>query len=306
MEILLIAGLILAVILLLSCVITFFWLVVIAFRVSLLWGLGSLLIPGVQIIFIVLHWEESKRPAIIAIASYILVLGLKVLLTPLYEEDIAKDDSVVPSFLSEESRSDAEPAVVAKAPASPTPPVPTQQAAPAVTPQPVTQAPAVPAPPMPIQTAPVAQQPQAGSTAIPQPVPAQPMSTLAAPVNMQPQALNQPAAVPATPVTSPTVEQAATQNTPAPVNPLSEASKNIDETIAPEDEMMQAEPGMSAESANQAPSENGAPVDSAALAKSPHVKHTRKKVHHKKHRPSDLRYCLNYGSIYAIARCATK
>ena len=38
------------------------WLLIIAFRTGILWGLGSLFVPFVGLIFVITHWQESKKP----------------------------------------------------------------------------------------------------------------------------------------------------------------------------------------------------------------------------------------------------
>jgi len=38
------------------------WLLVKAFQTSVLWGLGYIFVPFVSLIFVVLHWEDSKKP----------------------------------------------------------------------------------------------------------------------------------------------------------------------------------------------------------------------------------------------------
>lgn len=38
------------------------WMLVEAFKAGILWGLGCLLLWPVNLIFIVTHWEEAKRP----------------------------------------------------------------------------------------------------------------------------------------------------------------------------------------------------------------------------------------------------
>jgi len=45
------------------------WLLVVAFRTSILWGLGSLFIPPVIIIFAIMHWGDAKKPFLIALCS---------------------------------------------------------------------------------------------------------------------------------------------------------------------------------------------------------------------------------------------
>lgn len=57
-----IIGLILLVI---GCVISAvagIWFLVVAFRESVLWGLGCLFIPFASLIFLIMHWSEAKRP----------------------------------------------------------------------------------------------------------------------------------------------------------------------------------------------------------------------------------------------------
>lgn len=49
-------------------------LLILAFRTSILWGLGSMLVPFVGIIFIIKYWDEAKKPflrSLIAIPFYI-------------------------------------------------------------------------------------------------------------------------------------------------------------------------------------------------------------------------------------------
>lgn len=43
-----------------------------AFRTSILWGLGCLLIPPVAIVYLVLNWAEAKNP------FFLQILGLAV------------------------------------------------------------------------------------------------------------------------------------------------------------------------------------------------------------------------------------
>ena len=50
-------------------------LLVAAFRVSIWWGLASLLIPFVQLIFVFIHWSESKSAIFTQIMGLLLVLA---------------------------------------------------------------------------------------------------------------------------------------------------------------------------------------------------------------------------------------
>ncbi|UCF96948.1 MAG: hypothetical protein JSV89_17490 [Spirochaetaceae bacterium] len=50
------------------------WILVIAFHQSVLWGFGSLLVPFVTFIFVVMYWAEAKKPFLIFIAGGVLLL----------------------------------------------------------------------------------------------------------------------------------------------------------------------------------------------------------------------------------------
>lgn len=48
------------------------WLLVIMFQTSLPWGIIGILIPVTSLIFVVMHWEESRKPFLINVAGAIL------------------------------------------------------------------------------------------------------------------------------------------------------------------------------------------------------------------------------------------
>jgi hypothetical protein len=49
------------------------WIAVIAFRRGVLWGLGVLLcIPIVPLIFVILNWRETKVPAALYLAGWLI------------------------------------------------------------------------------------------------------------------------------------------------------------------------------------------------------------------------------------------
>ncbi len=56
-------------------------LLILAFRTSILWGLGYIFVPFVALIFVIVHWQEAKTPflrGLIAIPFYVgglLLLG---------------------------------------------------------------------------------------------------------------------------------------------------------------------------------------------------------------------------------------
>jgi hypothetical protein len=56
----------------LLCVVGGLWLLVVAFTESILWGLASLFIPFVILIFALTHWERSQKPFLIYLAGAIL------------------------------------------------------------------------------------------------------------------------------------------------------------------------------------------------------------------------------------------
>ena len=40
----------------------YIWLLVVIFQNSILWGLGSIVIPLVGLIFVAMNWEDTKKP----------------------------------------------------------------------------------------------------------------------------------------------------------------------------------------------------------------------------------------------------
>jgi hypothetical protein len=53
------------------------WFLVVAFRQSVLWGLGCLFIPFVSLIFLIVHWAEAKRPFLWSLLALLpLFLGV--------------------------------------------------------------------------------------------------------------------------------------------------------------------------------------------------------------------------------------
>jgi hypothetical protein len=49
-------------------------LLIAAFRESVLWGLGCLLISPVSVIFLFIHWDEAKNPFLLQLAGIGLIL----------------------------------------------------------------------------------------------------------------------------------------------------------------------------------------------------------------------------------------
>ena len=61
---------------LIIALISFIMFEIVAFRKSALWGLGCLLIPGVALVFLIMHWQDAKKPFLIGLlASVLFVLA---------------------------------------------------------------------------------------------------------------------------------------------------------------------------------------------------------------------------------------
>ena len=54
-------------------------LLILAFRTSILWGLGYVFVPFVSLIFIALHWEQTKTPFLRGLLSIPFFIGAAVL-----------------------------------------------------------------------------------------------------------------------------------------------------------------------------------------------------------------------------------
>jgi hypothetical protein len=45
-----------------------------AFREGIVWGLGCLVVPLVSLIFVVTHWQETKKPFLLNLAGAIVMV----------------------------------------------------------------------------------------------------------------------------------------------------------------------------------------------------------------------------------------
>ena len=45
------------------------WLLVLAFKESVLWGLCCLLVPFASIVFIIMHWSDAYKPFLVSLAA---------------------------------------------------------------------------------------------------------------------------------------------------------------------------------------------------------------------------------------------
>ena len=62
------AGMALAIVSGLAMLVFSIQILITAFKTSILWGLGSLLVPFVIFFFIFMHWEETKKPFLYSLA----------------------------------------------------------------------------------------------------------------------------------------------------------------------------------------------------------------------------------------------
>jgi hypothetical protein len=46
-----------------------------AFKTSVLWGLGSLFVPFVSLIFVAMHWADNMKPFLIYLGGIVLVFA---------------------------------------------------------------------------------------------------------------------------------------------------------------------------------------------------------------------------------------
>lgn len=58
------------------------WLIIEAFRKSLLWGLGCLFFPVISLIFVIMHWTTCWRPFVLNVVGVLLLLAGMSLMTP--------------------------------------------------------------------------------------------------------------------------------------------------------------------------------------------------------------------------------
>ena len=45
-----------------------------AFKTSILWGLGCIIFPIIQFVFLAVHWREAKNPFLLQVAGIVITL----------------------------------------------------------------------------------------------------------------------------------------------------------------------------------------------------------------------------------------
>ncbi|MFC1497937.1 hypothetical protein ACFLS1_05625 [Verrucomicrobiota bacterium] len=57
------------------------WFIVVTFRESVLWGLGSMFVPFVSLIFLITHWKAAAKPFGISLLGSV-IFGVASVLMP--------------------------------------------------------------------------------------------------------------------------------------------------------------------------------------------------------------------------------
>jgi hypothetical protein len=56
------------------------WFLVVAFRETIWWGLGSIFIPFVSLIFLIIHWSDAKKPFFVSLLGAVIVVIAAILM----------------------------------------------------------------------------------------------------------------------------------------------------------------------------------------------------------------------------------
>jgi hypothetical protein len=56
------------------------WFLVVAFRQTIWWGLGSLFIPIVALIFLIMHWGDAKKPFFVWLIGAVIMIIVAILI----------------------------------------------------------------------------------------------------------------------------------------------------------------------------------------------------------------------------------
>ena len=49
------------------------WMLFVIFQTSVVWGILSILVPFVSLLFVIMHWDETKRPFLVQIVGLVLI-----------------------------------------------------------------------------------------------------------------------------------------------------------------------------------------------------------------------------------------
>ena len=56
------------------------WFLVVAFRQTIWWGLGSIFIPFVSIVFLIMHWADAKKPFFVSLLGAVIIIVVAILM----------------------------------------------------------------------------------------------------------------------------------------------------------------------------------------------------------------------------------
>ena len=56
------------------------WLLVVAFRQTIWWGLGSLFIPIVALVFLIMHWGDAAKPFFVSLLGAVIMIVVAILI----------------------------------------------------------------------------------------------------------------------------------------------------------------------------------------------------------------------------------
>ena len=49
------------------------WMLVVIFQTSVVWGILSILVPFVSLLFVIMHWDDTKRPFLVQLVGLVLI-----------------------------------------------------------------------------------------------------------------------------------------------------------------------------------------------------------------------------------------
>jgi len=49
------------------------WMLFVIFQTSVVWGILSILVPFVSLLFVIMHWDDTKRPFLVQIVGLVLI-----------------------------------------------------------------------------------------------------------------------------------------------------------------------------------------------------------------------------------------
>ena len=49
------------------------WMLFVIFQTSVVWGILSILVPFVSLLFVIMHWDDTKRPFLVQVVGLVLI-----------------------------------------------------------------------------------------------------------------------------------------------------------------------------------------------------------------------------------------